>query len=286
MFEAMNYSELYCGLRQELLKGGTRVKIEKKNVETLELSPCAFSLLNPRARLGYHKERGFNLTFALFEFLCDVTGTNSYQLTKDVNPKAAEFSDDNLTFYGAYGPRISSNLSRIIEVLTNDKQSRQAVITIYNTKDMFVDTKDIPCTLSIQFLIRHDKLNMIVNMRSNDFFWGLQYDLFRFTLLQEVIANELGIDVGKYTHVTGSMHVYEYHYKMLENIENMKHIEMPPYNLQLSDCFDILSKLYALTHEADVPISHDFEKILATKLYKNYDMFSEILPEWTSDFIK
>jgi len=280
-----SYAELYQKLRGELLEDGQKVVIEKKGVETLELNACHFTLMNPRARLGFHKDRGFNLPFALFEFLCDVTGTNDVKLTKAINLKAAEYSDNGLNFYGAYGPRISPHLPKIIEILKNDKQSRQAVITINNSVDMYVNTKDIPCTLSLQFLIRNDKLNLIASMRSNDFFWGLQYDLFRFTLLQEIIANELEIDVGWYYHIAGSLHVYEYHYEMLENIKKMKSIEMPSYNLCLSECFDIIKQCSALSIDVDVPLGNDFIKILATKFFKDKNWYS-VLPEWTKDFIK
>lgn len=277
-----DYGELYSRIRKLLLDAP---EIESRNGKTKELQAFGFTLINPRNRLAYHKDRRFNLQFALFEFLCDVTGINDAQFTKAINLKAAEYSDDNLTFYGAYGPRISPNISKIIEILTEDKNSRQAIISIYNTNDMFAKTKDVPCTLSLQFLIRDDKLNMIVSMRSNDFFWGLQYDLFRFTLLQEVIANEIGLDVGWYYHFDGSLHVYEYHYEMLENIKEMKPVNMPSYNLHLVECSGIIRQLGALTVNADVAIGNDFIKILATKFFDYKDIIP-CLPEWTSDFIK
>ena len=46
-------------------------------------------------------------------------------------------------------------------------------------------------------------------MRSNDAFLGLPHDVFCFTMLQEIVARTLSIEVGNYKHVVGSLHLYE-----------------------------------------------------------------------------
>lgn len=58
-------------------------------------------------------------------------------------------------------------------------------------------------------MIRNNRLNLIVNMRSNDIFKGLTFDVFQFTLLQELMAAELGVELGTYTHIDNNLHVYE-----------------------------------------------------------------------------
>jgi thymidylate synthase len=60
-------------------------------------------------------------------------------------------------------------------------------------------------------------------MRSNDLIWGLCYDLFFLTALQELMAAELGTALGTYTHMASSMHAYERHWDMLRRIA-----ETPP----------------------------------------------------------
>jgi thymidylate synthase len=57
-------------------------------------------------------------------------------------------------------------------------------------------------------MIRDDKLLCITNMRSNDAILGLSYDMFSFTMLQEFVANMIGVEVGPYYHNAGSFHVY------------------------------------------------------------------------------
>jgi thymidylate synthase len=46
-------------------------------------------------------------------------------------------------------------------------------------------------------------------MRSNDVYIGLPFDVFSFTMLQELLARDLGVEVGRYVHMVGSLHLYE-----------------------------------------------------------------------------
>jgi thymidylate synthase len=55
-------------------------------------------------------------------------------------------------------------------------------------------------------------------MRSNDAIWGLPYDIFLFTMLQELLACELGIEVGTYSHSVASLHLYERHFELARRI--------------------------------------------------------------------
>jgi thymidylate synthase len=61
----------------------------------------------------------------------------------------------------------------------------------------------------MQFFVRERKLDAVVYMRSNDIYLGLPYDVFVFTMLQELFALELGLELGRYHHMVGSLHLYE-----------------------------------------------------------------------------
>jgi thymidylate synthase len=49
---------------------------------------------------------------------------------------------------------------------------------------------------------------MFATMRSNDAYLGLPHDVFAFTMLQEIIARSLNVEVGGYKHAIGSLHLY------------------------------------------------------------------------------
>jgi thymidylate synthase len=82
----------------------------------------------------------------------------------------------------------------------------------------YENNKDFVCTLAQQFIVNNNKLDTIVFMRSNDLIYGFSYDVPWFNSLQKQIANILKIEVGEYRHFATSMHVYERHFKMVENI--------------------------------------------------------------------
>lgn len=58
-------------------------------------------------------------------------------------------------------------------------------------------------------MIREGRLCAVGFMRANDAFRGVVSDVFSFTLIQEVMARELGVEVGTYSHHVGSVHVYD-----------------------------------------------------------------------------
>lgn len=143
----------------------------------------------------------------------------------------APYANDGI-FWGAYGPRAAGDVGNVVELLKRDPDSRQAVISLYDSdRDLGrPSVKDVPCTIAIQFFLRpwvmHSEvavfgddlvrvtdtvrdLHMWVVMRSNDAWLGLPYDLGQFSLLQMAVAQALGARVGTYTHTVGSMHLYE-----------------------------------------------------------------------------
>ena len=50
---------------------------------------------------------------------------------------------------------------------------------------------------------------MTTYMRSNDLWMGFPYDVFQFTNMQVLMSMELGVELGTYTHISGSLHLYK-----------------------------------------------------------------------------
>lgn len=124
--------------------------------------------------------------------------------------------------HGAYGNRISVQARYVVNKLSADRDSRQAVVTLWNPgADNLEGKRDYPCTVSLQFLIRDDKLICVTNMRSNDVWLGLAYDMFQFGQLQWTIANMLGCEVGWLVHRPVSLHAYEHNWEAIENLREI-----------------------------------------------------------------
>lgn len=100
------------------------------------------------------------------------------------------------------------------ESLIADKDTRQAVMAFALPSHRWVGNKDQVCTLHGNWLIRDDRLNLSIVMRSNDLSKGLVYDLSWFVSLMDRMVAELkptypDLQKGTYTHIVHSVHIYE-----------------------------------------------------------------------------
>jgi len=198
----------------------------------------SFSITNPRDRLPFLSGRDFSISYLIAESLWYLSGDDSTEWISNYSSFWKSISDDGVTANSAYGARIFKSHPRIageldaawtqwryvVNELISDPDSRRAVIHIRSPQDSILAKKDVPCTLSLQFFLRNDLVYMVVSMRSSDLILGLAYDVPAFTLFQELLASELSnklnrpIGLGTYTHVSNSLHIYEKHFKMVEEI--------------------------------------------------------------------
>ncbi|MEN3232704.1 thymidylate synthase [Methylobacterium ajmalii] len=157
----------------------------------------------------------------LGELVWYLSGSNQLEQIIHYIPKYKNYSNDGTSLSGAYGPRIfevdrrinshnpTDHWQRIIDLLIKRGDTRNAVIQIFSNSDTYADNKDVPCTCTMQFAVRGKRLNLHVHMRSNDAVLGLPHDIFAFTMMQEIAARELGVEIGRYTHSVASLHLYD-----------------------------------------------------------------------------
>lgn len=236
-----------------------------RGMEIKELIGEGVCIDNPRNRLTYNKIRAFSPQFAIGENLWYLSGSDKLEVISYYSPSYYKFSDDGVILNGAYGPRIQNQMEECKRILCDDPDSRRAVISILTSNDNKINNSDVPCTCTIQFILREGYLDALVYMRSNDLFLGLPYDIYSFTIIQELMAITLGVNLGKYYHFVGSLHVYEKDYEklnLLTNIESKEYTEweMNPFS---DNSIDELPKLLK------------FEEILRKQGSNNID--SEIL---------
>ena len=125
-----------------------------------------------------------------------------------------DFEVDRGNWTYTYHQRMEKQLPWIISELTRNPSSRRAVISIRTDDDIGSD--DPACLQSIQFLIRNDSLDMKVLFRSNDACKATFMNAFALICLQKRMADDLGVDVGVYTHRANSFHCYEKDFGLLD----------------------------------------------------------------------
>ncbi|KAA3610497.1 MAG: thymidylate synthase [Calditrichaeota bacterium] len=213
--------------------------LKKKDIVTAskgkfsELRGILLEIKRPRERISRSESRG-KVFSCLGELLWYLSKTNKLKQIEYYIPRYKKFSDDGKIVYGAYGPRFFNmhnginQIENIINILKTKPTTRQAVIQLFDAIDLVEKHKDVPCTSTLQFFIRNQKLHLITNMRSNDAFLGLPHDVFTFTMIQEIIASTLDYELGSYKHFVGSLHLYEKNFKKAEDfVDEGWHLSTP-----------------------------------------------------------
>jgi len=211
--------DLLNGVYTSLL--GSKKFVTTSKGKTVESIGAILSLKNPRARLSSSETR-LRLFSALGEIVWYLAGSDDRDLIAHYIRYYAGTKLANGRVPGAYGPRLfgtapNDQIAKVIEVLKQRPTSRRAVVQLYRAEDLALsvgatstsELLDVPCTCTLQFLIRVEALQLLVNMRSNDAYMGLPHDIFCFTMLQELVARALDTEPGAYFHIVGSLHLYE-----------------------------------------------------------------------------
>lgn len=222
----------YERVLKHVVKHGRQVS--PRGEQTYELINGSMVLRNPLDRLVTNRNRRMNVAFAVAEFFSFIFAVDDINFFTRFISDYGRFSSDGKVLDGCYGTRLKyaelqaglkttrSQLDAVVDKLSNDKDSRQAVMTIYQAGDLFGGGgKNTPCTETLQFLVRDGELHMIVNMRSSDLVRGLTYDLYVFTMTQELLARQLGLPLGNYYHNAGSLHVYKSDLELIDQMDKM-----------------------------------------------------------------
>jgi thymidylate synthase len=213
-------------LSQHLLESGALV--ESRAGATKELTHVGITLTQPLNRDILVKHRNPNLAAQIVESAWVLAGRNDVELLSHYLPRAADFSDDGRVWRAGYGARLRNweghdfhdrplvldQLAWVVGHLRANPGSRQAVVSIW---DPAIDTapgKDIPCNDWLSFSIRDNQLDLHVAIRSNDMVWGWSgINQFEWSVLMEVVAGLLAVNVGSLHFSVTSFHMYERHFE-------------------------------------------------------------------------
>ena len=198
------FNEIYKTLCEELLDADIVGK-------TREIRAVTFVLQDIDS--VYSTVRNPSLKYACAELIWYLSGSKSMHFISQFASLWKDISDDGITSNSGYGYLVHKEygfdqMEKIIALLRTDPDSRRAIIHLKAPNPKVIETKDEPCTIALQFMIRDGELDCIAMMRSNDIWTGLPYDVIYFTTLQKIIADALGVNYGVYVHFAGSMHMY------------------------------------------------------------------------------
>ncbi len=225
--EKDNFNEIYEEVIKHVLDEGSLITV--RGEQTQECVNCHLTLTNiANHKINFAKTQAFNRQEA-YDNYCkkELEWYESGSLDSANAPatKWREIADEKGRIQSNYGniilfdnrPYTSSGTTAYefaLQLLKKDKFSRQ-VILHYNLPNHYnTSTKDIPCTVSTQILIRNDKISFIVFQRSSDLHWGLIYDLpWHCYLINKFLIdlkNSYPNLTSGYLHMAlGSVHIYQ-----------------------------------------------------------------------------
>ena len=299
---------------QDLMKKGK--KCAPRGQTVIEIENYTYTL-PPRARFCNFEARNVSKDYIKREFLWYLRG-NKHDL--EILDHASMWKGLVNQSNDTYQPWINSNYGQyvfakvtdsaddsvkksqfdaVVETLSNDVDSRRASIAILNQGHLLSTTNDVPCTYSLNFRIRENKLNMSVHMRSQDAVFGMGNDAPCFSFIHEMVYVALRdktypeLKMGDYHHIADSFHVYERHFKAMEEIAGgSKYIPIEVPVISNSEEVSFLQNFIHLTYgqEQRAPIPRmlvtalkeypDFKDMIATKA-KSYQFST-----WLTTFDK
>ena len=223
--------------------------------------------------------RDMSYTYLFGELLWYFSGNRSLEFISKFSSFWNRVSDDGVTCNSAYGYLMHhafgfDQIEKVIELLTVDPSSRRAKINLNTPNKNIIDTHDEPCTMSLHFLIRNNKLHCTGIMRSNDIWFGLPYDIAFFTELQKYIAHRLGIEYGSYTHFVVSLHLYDRNYDDVMKIINNPVCKKVTWDRE--KFYENYEAIAAMVKAATKKCTADQVKNITMNFIKEYFDFKEI----------
>lgn len=198
---------------------GQGSRVSPRGQDTLELVGFQSAPVSMSRPVLTSKPRKLGYRFMAAEAAWILSGDDKVDTISPFSKEISKFSDDGKVFAGAYGPKILDQLDYVVDALKQDRDTRQAVLTIWRENPG--PSKDVPCTVSVQWLVRDGKLHCVDTMRSSDLWLGHPYDVFNFSMLSLYVLLDLRaagveLELGDLFLQAGSKHVY------VRNLEGAK----------------------------------------------------------------
>lgn len=218
----MEFENIYEFLKyysNELVKQGDVVdSTNPKNVESLksrliEMPHQFFSINNPRQIILNLPTFRAQPWWLVGEILTEFLALNPPLMAKyrpDIIEQSYKLTPQGTCEY-LYGTRWEnySQIENIRKRLLKNPNSKQCIITTYQSYDTNSDKTDVPCNINYMFLGRDNKLDMTATIRSNDMMRGLKYDYPLASFMLQSMAAWTKQDVGKLYFLVNSLHYYK-----------------------------------------------------------------------------
>ena len=110
-----------------------------------------------------------------------------------------------------------NQIDRLIYDLKNNPYSRRMLTNLYNHEELH-EMQIYPCAFMTMWDFDGERLNMTLVQRSSDYLVAGNINSTSYILLQHIVAQSVGMKVGKFNHYINNLHIYDRHLEAAEEI--------------------------------------------------------------------
>lgn len=114
----------------------------------------------------------------------------------------------------------------ILDEIKRNPDSRRLLCSSWSASELQYQQLP-PCHYSFQFYVVNGKLSCLFNMRSNDVFLGLPFNIVSYAVLTHLIAHECGLEVGELIYSGADVHIYSNHIEQIHTQMEREPKELP-----------------------------------------------------------
>lgn len=163
---------------------------------------------------------------------------------KDLNSRIWDsWADESGSIGKAYGYQLGvkhkykegefDQVDRVIYDLKNNPSSRRILTNIYTFEDLH-EMNLYPCAYSMTFNVSGNKLNAILNQRSQDMLAANNWNVVQYSILVHIMAQVSGLVAGELVHVIADAHIYDKHVPIIEKIIENQEFDAPALEIDKS----------------------------------------------------
>lgn len=159
-----------------------------------------------------------------------------------------------------YKEGMFDQVDRVLYDLKNNPNSRRIMTNIYNFQDLH-EMHLYPCAYSLTLNVEGDKLNAILNQRSQDTLTANNWNVVQYAVLVHMFAQVSGLKVGELVHVIADAHIYDRHVSIVEEILKNPEYKAPKFiiNNDIKNFYDFTADDFKLENYVANKFDHKIE---------------------------
>lgn len=167
------------------------------------------------------------------------------------------WADENGSIGKAYGYQLGvkhrypegefDQVDRVLYDLKHNPTSRRILTNIFNHYDLS-EMNLYPCAYSMTFNVSGNRLNAILNQRSQDMLAANNWNVCQYAVLVHMLAQVSGLEAGELVHVIADAHIYDRHIPIIKELIEKETYPAPKFSLDksITDFYDFTADSFSL----------------------------------------